>query len=288
MCRKAPRVRISHPPPEESIVGMRKAYPNEVSLASIVSISKRQQNTGMRLPIICKECAIAENGISPSNIASVEFRDDGRYETTCPKGHVSITILQAQRFELLFEIGAYAISDGHYREAILSFTSSLERFYEFFIRAAFLEKGLDEKVIDDDWKLVERQSERQLGAFIFLYTSEFQRKPALLESKKIGSRKAVDFRNDVVHKGKILSREEALEYGQIILDLIRPSLQEVKTKYPNGVQKTVFQHLKKCHKNKGQRVGTMSTPTIISLSSTDDKWENRSLQQALKEQRRWK
>jgi hypothetical protein len=27
-------------------------------------------------------------------IAAVEFRDDGRYEVTCPKGHQAITLLQ--------------------------------------------------------------------------------------------------------------------------------------------------------------------------------------------------
>ena len=56
-------------------------------------------------------------------MSKLEFRDDGRYEITCPKGHSSFTIPQQQKFELLFDIGAYAITDGYYREAISSFTS---------------------------------------------------------------------------------------------------------------------------------------------------------------------
>ncbi len=77
-------------------------------------------------------------------IAAIEFRDDGRYEVTCPKGHKSVTILQQQKFEVLFDIGAYAIVDGYYREAVSSFTSSLERFYEFFVKAVLLNKGIGE------------------------------------------------------------------------------------------------------------------------------------------------
>jgi hypothetical protein len=140
-------------------------------------------------------------------IAAVEFRDDGRYEVTCPKGHRSTTLLQQQKFELLFDIGAYAIADGYYREAVSSFAASLERFYEFFIRAVMLQRGIDSQVIHNAWKVVAAQSERQLGGFVFLYTLEFGRSPQLLS----GARAA--FRNDVVHKGRIPTRPEAVDYG---------------------------------------------------------------------------
>jgi hypothetical protein len=66
-----------------------------------------------------------ENG-KAEEISTVEFTDDGLYEATCPKGHKSITILQQRKFEILFDIGIYAINDGYYREAISSFTASLE------------------------------------------------------------------------------------------------------------------------------------------------------------------
>jgi len=33
-------------------------------------------------------CLTAEGGLAPSNFTTVEFRDDGRYETTCPRGHI--------------------------------------------------------------------------------------------------------------------------------------------------------------------------------------------------------
>jgi hypothetical protein len=86
----------------------------------------------------------------------VEFRDDGRYEFTCPEGHTNVSSLQEQKFELLFEIGAFAIRDGYYREAVTSFASSLERFYEFFIKAALYEKGIDAGIVEESLKLANR------------------------------------------------------------------------------------------------------------------------------------
>ena len=224
-----------------------------------------------------------EDITSARPIAVVEFRDDGRYEVTCPKGHKSVTILQQQKFEVLFDIGAYAIVDGYYREAVSSFTSSLERFYEFFVKAVLLNKGIDEQVFKKTWKLVASHSERQLGTFIFIYTTEFGTPPTLLSNRK------VQFRNEVIHKGKIPTRQEALDYGQAVLDVIRPILKQVKEKYPEGVQKTVFQHLKGCRASEDNKrqVSTMAIRTILSLSITEPDYDDRSLEESLASLQRW-
>lgn len=52
----------------------------------------------------------------------------------CSHGHKTTTIVQNPKYEILFDIGANAIVDGYYREAVSSFTSSLERFYEYSIK----------------------------------------------------------------------------------------------------------------------------------------------------------
>lgn len=210
-------------------------------------------------------------------IAEVEFRDDGRYEVTCPKGHKSVTILQQQKFEVLFDIGAYAIVDGYYREAVSSFTSSLERFYEFFVKAVLLNNKTEVKTFNQAWKLVASQSERQIGAFIFMYTSEFGTPPTLLNDRK------VKFRNEVIHKGKIPTRQEAIDYGQAVINIVRPILKQVKGKYLKGMQRTVFQHLKECRANKdnNRQVSTMAIGTILSLSITEPGYDDRSLEESL-------
>lgn len=215
--------------------------------------------------------------------ATVEFKDDGRYEIMCPKGHSSITLLQQQKFEILFDIGAYAIVDGYYREAVSSFTSALERFYEFYIKVLCISRNIDWSNTQDAWKEVSNQSERQLGAFIFLHLQETRTKPTLLSNNKI------KFRNEVIHKGKIPSREQATEYGQAVLDVVRPLLKKLKEEYDDAVSTATFQHLSNTRSpsDDGVAVSTMCIPTILSLSIGDAAYDERSLQDAISQLQRW-
>lgn len=237
----------------------------------------------MRLSIACSQCMI-EDVASARPIATVEFRDDGRYEIACDKGHKSVTILQQQKFELLFDIGAYAILDGYYREAVSSFSSSLERFYEFFIKAVLLNNGISEETVRETWKQVSKQSERQLGAFVIMHASEFGQPPILMSNNK------VEFRNDVIHRGKIPARQEAVDYGQSVLDVLQPTLKQLKEKCTEGIQKTIFQHLKnsRTREDEKQPVSTMYIRTIVSLSTGESGHDERTLEKALSELKRWK
>ena len=236
----------------------------------------------MRLPFSCMKCTFdGETGSIPPYPKYIELRDDGRYEFTCEKGHRTITVVQEQKFEVLFDLGAYAILDGYYREAIASFTSSLERFYEFFIKACILDEGLDKEIFEAAWKNVSQQSERQLGAFIFLYCKSFLEAPVLLHQKQI------KLRNEVIHKGKIPTREEAIAYGESVLNIIRPIIKLVKSKFPDGVQTTVLNHIRGNRKaNENQQVGTMSIPTIISLNNDEDK--ELTLEESLSNKEWWR
>jgi hypothetical protein len=65
----------------------------------------------MRLPIICSHC-VREDPKSAQPFTVAEWNNEGRYEAICPKGHSVTIILQEQKFELLFDIGAHAIIDG--------------------------------------------------------------------------------------------------------------------------------------------------------------------------------
>ncbi|WP_211225060.1 hypothetical protein [Oceanobacter kriegii] len=236
----------------------------------------------MKLPVTCAQC-MQEDIANAMITATVEFRDDGRYEINCPKGHSSVTLLQQQKFEVLFDIGAYAILDGYYREAVSSFTSSLERFYEFFIKVVCLSKGIDWDKTQEAWKEVSNQSERQLGAFIFLHLQETGNKPTLLSNSKI------KFRNEVIHKGKIPSKEQAIQYGQAVLDVIRPLLNVLKTEYSEAVGSATFRHLSNTRtpSDVGMPVATMCISTIISLSNGEPSHDQRGLEEALAQLRRW-
>jgi hypothetical protein len=238
----------------------------------------------VKLPILCLTCSLQENPSEQPIIKEVEVRDDGRYETICPNGHEFIIILQQLKFEVLFEIGAYAINDGYYREAVSSFTSSLERFYEFVIRLIWHAKGLTPGTTNAVWDSIKKQSERQLGTFVGLYSSEFLKPPKLLTNIQI------QFRNDVIHGGKIPTRSEAVKFGQAVLNLVRPIFREVKEKYPDGVRKIVNDYITKCRDSGGdpnQKVSTMFVNTIISIGNADPEHDRRPLEKALAELKKW-
>jgi hypothetical protein len=230
----------------------------------------------MRLPIICAQC-LKEDPSSAQPFTTVEWNDEGRYEANCPKGHSSTVILQEQRFELLFDIGGHAIIDGYYREAVSSFTSSLERFYEFFVASASYQSGVTADILAESWKLVSAQSERQLGAFIFLYMRELGKPPTLL------SQKSVRVRNEVVHKGRIPSRQQALEFGAEVLALVRDQLKELKQKFPNGVGPSIFEHLKRSRRVGDEWAAMMTIPTVISLARDDEAYNSRTLEEAIED-----
>lgn len=215
----------------------------------------------MRLHVSCMQC-FEEFGRPSEDFSHVEFRDDGRYEIKCPFGHATTTVLQQQKFEVLFDIGAYAILDGYYREAVSSFSSSLERFYEFALRVLLEKASKSDQLFQNCWKNVASQSERQVGAFVFLWASNFGKPPELLSNTQ------VSFRNDVIHKGKIPTREDANRYGNSVLDVLRPKMLALKERFPEEVSKVTFYHLRDCRLDADDRknVSTMSISTIVSLT----------------------
>lgn len=228
---------------------------------------------------------LQEFGKPTEEFSRVEFRDDGRYEIKCSFGHETTTILQQQKFEVLFDIGAHAILDGYYREAVSSFTSSLERFYEFSLRV-FLEKSskTDDALFQNCWKKVAPQSERQIGAFVFLWASNFQEPPELLSNAQVA------FRNEVIHKGKIPTGEEAIKYGDSVLDILRPQMLSIRERFSEEVSKVTFYHLRDCRSvsDNGKQISTMSIPTIVSLTSGEPSHHDKPIEEHLLRLAEWR
>ncbi len=205
----------------------------------------------MKILLTCMECS--QVGEARSYYWK-DFSDDNVYQFNCEKGHVSACSIQENKFELLFELGMHAIVDGYYREAVVSFTSALERFYEFYIRVVSLKHGVAEVEREAAWSEIAAQSERQLGAYTFLYLIENKQNPCMLEKAK------GKFRNKVVHRGVVPTRDEAVEYGQSVLDVIIPVLNGLKERDSEFITELYFQEaIKKCRQ-------TMSMPTVLSTT----------------------
>ncbi|MBD8254434.1 hypothetical protein IFT96_03555 [Pseudomonas fluorescens] len=231
----------------------------------------------MRLIMSCFQCQV-ENPIP--EITWVEFQDSHLYEFTCSKGHKSSCLLLQQKFEILFAIGSHAILDGYYREAVASFTSSLERFYEYFIKVKLLDEKNQPSMINKTWKEISSQSERQLGAFIVLYAQTFKNEPKLLAQSK------VTFRNAVVHKGKIPSKSEALDYGQAVLDVINPIADQMMSKFEHGMMEAALlhamEHRKPMPDSPPQPLQSATSPSVLNVTSRPKIYEYQTLSDGLK------
>jgi hypothetical protein len=116
----------------------------------------------------CHKCF---DGTSPPPAFGAELDDDGVVRMECPNGHRSFDIVQANKFELLFDFGVLAFRDGYYREAVTSFNVALERSQEHFV-FEIVGRTPAAAGLEQSWKEVAKQSERQFGAFAFLYLLE--------------------------------------------------------------------------------------------------------------------
>jgi hypothetical protein len=218
------------------------------------------------------------------SLALLEYRDEAWYEVTCSNGHEFRTILQEQKHEILFEIGAHAILDGYYREAVSSFTSSMERFHEFAIRCLLAKLGGPDAEADSAWRQVSNQTERQLGAFIFLWLSNFHEVPGLLSTDE------VNFRNAVVHKGKIPTMDAALWFGNRVLDILRPQIRALQWQLPDAVGNVIHRRMRQAMSEMGndKMTSSMGGGLIMSASSVTSDSENKPLEEHLKNLQRYR
>ena len=177
----------------------------------------------MDFPTLCPECA-QEN--------RVDFADSSVHDVTCGRcGSRYCVFLRKQKFEVLFDLGTRALMDGYAREAVASFSASLERFMEFYVRAYALERAAGTETdlaaavaaLDGTWRHVASQSERQLGMFALAYLLREGREPEFLTPTALGS----DFRNRVVHRGSLPTRAEVQTYAAQVFALIDRLLGEL-------------------------------------------------------------
>jgi len=106
-----------------------------------------------------------------------------------------------------------------------TFSAALERAYEFFLRVAYRKLGLPSSLLDASWKHVKAQSERQFGAFVFLFpviAGESFELPEIIPQ----------LRNKVIHRGYIARFDEVLKYAGEIFALIRMIMHVLSDRCP--------------------------------------------------------
>lgn len=248
----------------------------------------------MKLRVPCMQC-FQEQGHPSDELMSVELRDDGLLNITCQNGHATVTAIQEQKYELLFELAVMALLDGYPREAATGMAASLERFYEFAIRTLCAKRGIDDSAFIAAWKLVANQSERQFGAFIFAYMLEAgtppptidEAKPTHIAGQDWKNRPWKEFRNSVVHKGYMPSVSEAMAYGELVFNHIKELTIWLSENCSEALNKVAFSRVAVAHNEAaGRLISTMSIPTL--LSRTREGFPARTFMQAVEELKQYK
>lgn len=237
----------------------------------------------MNFPISCMEC-FRENGMSSFNFKNFDITDDGIYELECEKGHNTVTILQNEKFEVLFDMGVNAFLEGYKQEAIVCMASSLERFYEWCISILLLKNNIDADEFKKTWKLVSKQSERQIGAFYFLYLQEFKKAPEVFNSamKTFNNKDVVSFRNNVIHNGYIPKYNQVMEYADILFSYMFNILKLFKTNYEDFISENTRKRLFELHKKfKFDLTSGMHISTSLGLFYSGIDYESRTFKTIL-------
>jgi len=225
----------------------------------------------MRIPVSCHECywadfdaakvraaeaeARGESPAEPSPWASptnpdhwylADIEEDNAYVGKCRHGHTMKATLQAMRYELLYESGIVATLMGFHREAVSSIAAALERFFEFSIEVFTRRSGVDSPTTEDAWKQVRTQSERQLGAFLFLFLANVKR--PFLSGKALGAYETwSSFRNGVIHQGRFPSTVETMNYARYVFDLVQDTRAILKSVDADAVEQIELRHFHRGH-----------------------------------------
>lgn len=216
----------------------------------------------MKIQLSCLDCSVQR---TTQGWLFADLRDDGLYDVRCQLGHTRTVGLGNLKFELLFESGALAILDGYNLEAVASFSAALERFLEFYITAVSLKHDVSIEQLDQSWRLVSIQSERQLGAFLLLYLIENKRAALYIDRSK------VEFRNKVIHKGYVPTQAEALDYGEHVFDFVGRIFKELKKMSEDFVASAIaVDHRRKMKKMPKTQSKCMTTQlTMMNATSVD-------------------
>ena len=236
----------------------------------------------MQINLFCTECIkeSIKNGdeyVEDFMVPISGAQDSPIYDVHCKKGHKTKALLRNEKFEILFDLGLNGLADGYHREAILSFTGSLERFYEFFLKITARDK-YSKEAYDIAWKSIKNQSERQLGAYIFAYLHQTGEPPQMLSDNDF------HFRNKVVHKGYIPDIKETLQYGEAVRKIVNDSIRKMKTLYGQKLETLFYEGFKEYEDTPGCEGGCNITTVLDVCNGPDFKKEdirNRPLEEII-------
>lgn len=183
---------------------------------------EKEEFNGMAYPLILNHYHLDEgHAYHEKDIyVEVDVQDKRGFIFKCVKGHVFFGSLQLEFYELLYDRGIFAFDDTYYRETVANLAASIERFHEYCIKVMLQAGGIEHSQIEKSWNLIKKQSERQYGAFLFLYLNFFKTPPPKIEPIR-KNQDWTSFRNNVIHAGYFPSKEETERAIQVTTRYIK-------------------------------------------------------------------
>jgi hypothetical protein len=221
----------------------------------------------MQLFATCMPCQI-ELGHPSFEPFFVPYYEDRIATIECSRGHKSVIMLQSQKFEVLMESGAGALTAGFTLEAAATFHAALERFFEFSAKVMLVHRGVSHTAYEQMFKEMARQSERQIGCFMALHAVVFG--TAYVPNKDIAP-----FRNAVIHKGEIPTPAEAEKFcGSVYAEIVRTA-NLLREHCQTAINSVIAEDLgvRRSKLPMGTSVATMANLGLYSLAYANNKAE---------------
>lgn len=174
--------------------------------------------------VTCNRCPTTtlSSGVQHSVVMGTPYREGPLYSLRCSAGHEVLVQLGNPKHEILFQMAAYSLLDGNYRDAVSTFGSSLEEFWEFCFQAISASLGVRPLPVP-------RVRGAHKARFEKSWLDVMQTEPPVLASEEY------EIRNRVMHEGYVPTEEEALDFGNKVLVLVSRAMQTLGWKLQGAV-----------------------------------------------------
>lgn len=226
----------------------------------------------MKILTMCMECQ-KELGHPSFEPIVADYYEEALAYIECSKGHKSAILLQSQKFEVLLESAANALIEGYTLEAASSLSSAYERFFEFAINVFCKKSNTSKEALEETFKQVSKQSERQVGGFLFLHLLTFGTHYTL-------NKKIPELRNRVIHQGYIPTPDEVVSLGELIYSEIFTITALIKSSLSNEMQQVIMDTLQRRNEKIPQDIPRATTTGTMFFSLAMEEQKS-SFQEAL-------
>lgn len=218
----------------------------------------------MKSLLQCVECT--KSGSVQPYLFVGDYYDGHTVEATCPLGHAAFSIVQNPKFETLLTAAADALIHDQTLQAVACLAASRERLFELAIRVFARSSGVDPGNFEASWKEVASQSERQFGAFLFLYLAATG-KPYEFDKKLATAR------NAALHKGEIPTTGEAFDYAGKVYQEISNLANYLRTDHKESLRAVLHEeNMRKAGRApKGVPVVTIALFSIYRIEAEENR-----------------